>query len=192
MLLINARFNFPLYLLPLCLLCWDGVSDPFLAVPLRAPESGESCHVSAMMLPCCRQILISKWSDVGKPCSQALRGPSLRDFGVAEALVDIMMVGVLPVIALTPPNESVGLLEPVRDLGLSIFGSVGGLKQVLLWAWVAHSVEAAYAVRSSPLKHRKKYSSEMTSTLLNEVKVLAVHAVKTSLFSWETGLDHGL
>ena len=75
------------------------------------------------------------------------RAPSWRDFGLAEILVDAMMIVILPAIALTPEHEYVGPLEPIRQLGLTIFGSVDALKQVLFWAWIAHTAEAVYAVR---------------------------------------------
>mmetsp|Transcript_9787 Transcript_9787/g.32757 ORF Transcript_9787/g.32757 Transcript_9787/m.32757 type:complete len:150 (-) Transcript_9787:9-458(-) len=73
--------------------------------------------------------------------------------GILEALIVVMMVVVLPVIALAHPSSDLGVLEPIRGLGLAIFRSQLALKVLLLSAWAAHLLEACVAfVKARKLK----------------------------------------
>lgn len=74
-----------------------------------------------------------------------IRWPQSKDLGALEAIVDIMMLGVLPTISLSPEKMSLGVLEPFRRFGWAIFGSTQGLKVVLVLAWTVHFLEACYA-----------------------------------------------
>uniref|UniRef100_A0A7S0E1N0 Uncharacterized protein n=1 Tax=Hanusia phi TaxID=3032 RepID=A0A7S0E1N0_9CRYP len=73
------------------------------------------------------------------------------EVGVLEVFVVLMMLVLLPVIAFTDPSTHLGVVEPVRSLGLAIFRSQLALQLLLLAAWIAHLLEACVAV----LKARK-------------------------------------